>query len=78
MKFKSSTPNLTYADFKNHALYVFDVTKQNESVKSSTIDLQIEMESNQNFPENTKAFCLILFDSVVEYTPLTGIVRKVL
>ncbi|XP_065172201.1 uncharacterized protein [Atheta coriaria] len=76
-EYKSTTSNLTYADFKNHTFYVFDVTKQNESVKTSTIDLQIEMESTKVFPANTKAFCLILFDSIVEYTPLTGIVRKI-
>ncbi len=78
LDYKSTSANLTYEKFKNNALYVFDVTKQNESVKSSTIDLQIEMESSQVFPANTKAYCLILYDSVVEYTPLTGIVRKLI
>ncbi|XP_065172195.1 uncharacterized protein [Atheta coriaria] len=78
IEYKSAAPELTYDTFKDHALYVFDVTKQNESVKSSTIDLQIEMESKNAFPSNTKAYCLILFDAVVEYTPLTGIVRKLI
>jgi hypothetical protein len=78
LDYKSTSANLTYSNFKDNSLYVFDVTKQNESVKSSTIDLQIEMESTRVFPQNTKAYCLILFDSVVEYTPLTGIVRKLI
>lgn len=71
-----SNPLFDYESFKNHMIYVFDCSKQNESIKSSTIDLRIEIEAEQAFPSNIKAYCLILYDTVVEYTPLTGIVRK--
>lgn len=73
-----TSPYLSYKEFKRTPLFVFDVSKQNESVKSTTLDLKIEMESANTFKENTRAYCLILYDSVVEYTPLSGIVRKLL
>ena len=75
---RSNDPYFSYTDFKNHMLFVFDVSKQNESVKSSTIDLRIEMEADAAFSDNTRCYCLILSESIVEYTPLTNIVRKLI
>lgn len=72
-----ASPILTFEQFKSNMLYVFDVSKQNETFKSSAIDLKIEMEANQSFPANTRAYCLILYDTVFEYTPLSGLVRKI-
>jgi hypothetical protein len=78
LKENEVSPQLTYTQFKDHPLFVFDVSHQNEAIKSSTIDLKIEMESDKSFDENICAYCLILYDSIAEYTPLTGIVRKLL
>ncbi|EFN87483.1 hypothetical protein EAI_09886, partial [Harpegnathos saltator] len=49
---------------------------QNESIKNATVDVRIEFECKENIPANTTAYCLILHDCVVEYSPLTNIVRK--
>lgn len=73
-----NNPILNFTQFKERMLYVFDVSKQNESVKLSSIDLKIEMESERNFKENTKAYCLILYDNIVTYTPSNGFVQKVI
>ena len=69
-------PLLTFDDFKKQMLFVFDVSKQKEELKSSFIDLKIELEAREAFNADTRGYCLIISDCVVEYTPLTGIVRK--
>lgn len=75
---KWTVPTLTPTDFKQYApLVVIDCSKQNESVKSSTVDVRLEFESNADFPENTTAFCLIIHDVIFEYTPLTSSVRRI-
>lgn len=56
---------------------VIDCSRQNESVKSATVDIRIEFECKENVPANTTAYCLILHDRVVEYCPLSNVVRKI-
>lgn len=75
---RQSEPFLSASDFLSTMFYVFDVSKQNESVKSSTVDLKIELEARTAFPANTRAYCLVICDSLVEYKPLTGTVQKII
>jgi hypothetical protein len=71
-------PLLSPVQFKTKApLYVIDCSRQDESLKSSAVDVRLEFESGNNFPAHTTAFCLILHDSLVEYTPLTNTVRQI-
>ncbi|XP_076548225.1 uncharacterized protein LOC143306063 [Osmia lignaria lignaria] len=55
---------------------VIDCSHQNESIKSATIDVRIDFECSENVPENTSAYCLIIHDRIVQYNPLTNVVRK--
>lgn len=76
---KTNTPLLTPQQFEStYPIVVIDCSKQNESVKSSSVDIKIEMEFDENVPQDTSAYCLILHDKIVTYTPLTGIVKSVL
>lgn len=76
---KPNTPLLTPEKFASDApIVVIDCSNQNESVKSSTVDIRLEFEVEENIEANTIAYCLILHDSIVTYTPLTGTVRKVI
>ncbi|XP_077275589.1 uncharacterized protein LOC143904646 [Temnothorax americanus] len=59
-------------------LAVIDCSRQNESVKSATVDVRIEFENKENAPPKTTAFCLIVHDRVIEYSPLTNVVRKII
>lgn len=69
---------LTTIDFLEQGPFVvIDCSRQNESVKSATVDVRIEFECKENIPANTTAYCLILHDRVVEYSPLTNLVRKI-
>ncbi|XP_071642256.1 uncharacterized protein [Temnothorax longispinosus] len=55
---------------------IINCSRQNESVKSATVDVRIEFDCKENVPTNTTAYCLILHDRVIEYSPLSNVVRK--
>ncbi|XP_024874754.1 uncharacterized protein LOC112456452 [Temnothorax curvispinosus] len=59
-------------------LAVIDCFRQNELVKSATVDVRIEFKNKENVPPKTTAFCLIVHDRVIEYSPLTNVVRKII
>ncbi|XP_014205403.1 uncharacterized protein LOC106637209 [Copidosoma floridanum] len=65
-------------DFLNVApLIVIDCSKQNDSLKNSPVDVRLEFESHANF-HNTSACCLILHDRIVQYSPMSGDVKKLI
>jgi len=68
---------------KNHfimqvPLIVIDCSKQNESLKSAPVDVRLEFETKENIPGGTTAYCLILHDRIVQYSPISGDVKKVI
>jgi hypothetical protein len=73
-----STPLLDITKFKNAApIVVVDCSHQNEVIKSGPVDVMIEFETNVGgIIDNTSAFCLLLHDRIIEYTPLSGETRK--
>lgn len=75
---REAQPLLSCEEFKDAPIIVIDISYQNEMIKSGPIDVKIEFETSKPIPENTFAYCLILHDRLVEYTPLTGIVRKII
>ncbi|KAJ8953455.1 hypothetical protein NQ318_023574 [Aromia moschata] len=48
-------------------LFVIDCSKRNYAIKTSTIDVKLEIESRTNFPADTKAYCINIHDSVGVY-----------
>lgn len=85
LNFKSSFKNISdhqplldYTVFKWRCLYVIDCSKQNESIQQTTVDLKLEFESSKNFPDKTRAYCIIIHDSIMEYNPLSGVVRNLI
>ncbi|XP_018405663.1 PREDICTED: uncharacterized protein LOC108782012 [Cyphomyrmex costatus] len=71
-------PNLTVSSFKRKGPFVIvDCSRQNESVKSATADERMDFKLKENAPANTTAYCLIIHDRVVEYNPLTSVVRRI-
>lgn len=70
-------PLLNTIDFLRYAsIAIIDCSRQNESVKSATVDVRIDFECRDNAPTNTTAYCLILHDRVIEYSPLINVVHK--
>lgn len=70
-------PLLSLSTFKGSPIYVIDCSKQNDSLKVGPVDVRLEFEATTAFPPKTTAYCLIIHDSLVEYSPLTGIVTRV-
>jgi len=46
------------------------------AIKSATVDVRIEFDYKENVP--ITAYCLIIHDRVVQYNPLTNVVRKII
>jgi hypothetical protein len=74
---KQPSPFLTYDKFLELApMFIIDCSKQNEAVKSGSVDVRLEIEAESNFPDGTTAYCILIHDRIVEYTTLTNVVRK--
>lgn len=71
-------PIFTFNEFRDYPLFVFDVSKQNDSLKSAIIDLKIEFETDQAFKPNTRAYCFISSDALMYYTPLSSRAGKLI
>ena len=75
---ESAEALLNLREFADHGPFVvIDCSRQNELVKSATVDVRIEFDCRENIPDNTTAYCLIIHDRIVEYNPLTNVVRKI-
>ncbi|XP_055385862.1 uncharacterized protein LOC129616510 [Condylostylus longicornis] len=69
---------LTLKEFKEKAMIlIVDTRYQNENLKMGPVDVRIEMKSSTAIPDKTTAYCLMLHDRLVEFTPLTGEVNKI-
>ena len=70
---------LSKSDFLEFApLIVIDCSKQNESLKSGPVDIRLEFEAKENFPPQNAAYCLSLHDRVIEYKPISGVIKKLI
>ncbi|KAJ8974689.1 hypothetical protein NQ317_019845 [Molorchus minor] len=68
-------PILDFIAFKSRTLFVIDCSKRNDAIKTSTTDIKLEIESRKSFPANTKAYCIVIHDRILESLPLSGVVR---
>ncbi|XP_057337587.1 uncharacterized protein LOC130675763 [Microplitis mediator] len=76
---KEPEPLLMKKQFLEKApLYIIDCSKQNESIKSGPVDIRLEFESVNQFPNQTAAYCLIIHDRIIEYNPISSSVRKLI
>jgi len=65
---------LTPNEFKLKApIIVVDLSYQNKSVKTGSIDVRISIELKTPSHENTQAYSLLIHDRLVEYNPLNGV-----
>lgn len=64
--------------FAKTPLVVIDCSKQEDSLKTGSLDVRMEIETKEDVPENTAAYCLLISESLIEYTPLSGTVRKIM
>ena len=58
--------NITLSHYKTlYPLFMFDVSKQKEKLKSSVVDIQIKANFTENVPANTGAFALAISDKML-------------
>ncbi|CAD0201631.1 unnamed protein product [Chrysodeixis includens] len=76
---RRSEPLLSEKQFKDLApLFIVDCSRQADNLKSGpVVDVRVEIESELDIPDQTSAYCLILNDCIIEYKPLSNIVRKI-
>lgn len=67
---------MTFANHRTNTIYAFDCTKTNEIVKPGMVDVRIEIDSRANIPANTSAYCLIIHDNLIHYSPFTSYVHR--
>lgn len=68
---------VTLDSFVLRPIFAFDCSKSDESIKSSMVDVRIEIESSANIPDSTTAHCLIIHDNLFEYSPFSSLVHRV-
>lgn len=72
-----AAPMLTLQEYKTIApMIVIDCSHQNETLKESIIDIRIEIQTKQNMPADTTAYCLIVHDNIIQYNPYSNIVNR--
>lgn len=71
------TPFLyAYDTFGARPLFVFDCSRTEESMLGGAVDVKLEINSHENIPANTAAYCLIIYENQFEYSPFSSIVVK--
>ena len=61
-----SNSNIMPYEYKNdYPLFVFDVSKQSERLKNTTIDILVKASFENNVPPNTDAFALVISDKTL-------------
>lgn len=75
----TNSPLMDFDTFKSKCpLFLIDCSKQNDSIKSGPVDVRIEFETKDDIKPNTTAYCLLLHDSHLVYTLLTGTVKRLM
>ncbi|XP_050427701.1 uncharacterized protein LOC126837793 [Adelges cooleyi] len=57
-------------------IVVINCSKQNDTAKTSTVDLRLDFECANSFPQNISLYCVIIHDCQMEYNGFSGEVRK--
>lgn len=67
---------LTFTEFQESPLFVFDCSKSDESLINSAVDIKLEIKASAAIPANTAGYCLLIYENSFSYSPFDGIVIK--
>lgn len=67
---------LSFKSFQRDAMFAFDVSRSDETIKNGTVDIRLEIKTSENIPAKTTAYCLIIYDNEFSYSPYDGIVER--
>lgn len=63
-----SNSNISPSDYKElYPLFVFDVSKQSDRLKTTVTDIQIKANFNQNVPIHTEAYAVVISDKMLSF-----------
>ncbi|CAG9814731.1 unnamed protein product [Phaedon cochleariae] len=68
---------VNFNEFKTRPMFVIDCSRRHLGLKSSTVDTKLDIEATTGFFPDTKAYCIIVHDQIIELLPLSGIVRNI-
>ncbi|CAG9815979.1 unnamed protein product [Phaedon cochleariae] len=68
---------VNFAEFRSRPMFVIDCSRRYLGLKSSTVDIKLDIEATTSFPPDTKAYCIIIHDQIMEHLPLSEIVRNI-
>ena len=72
------SPTLEPGEYASNApLLVFDVSRQDDQLKSGVIDLRIELTTDENLPANTNIYAMIIHDRLAVYNVHDKIVKVI-
>lgn len=55
---------------ENNPTFVIDCSKQIDTLKIGSLDIRIEFQTKADIPATAACSCLIIHDSLVQYSPL--------
>lgn len=74
----SYTALLSYEEYLERApLIAIDCSRQSDTIKKGLVDVRLEFQTKGNVPANTTAYCLIIHENMISYSPYSNIVSKV-
>jgi len=63
-----SSPNIKPLDYKSlYPIFVFDVSKQSERLKTQVTDIQVTASFGANIPTNTQAYAVVISDILLSF-----------
>ena len=63
-----SNPNINPSDYKGlYSLFLFDVSKQSETLKYSTTDIQVRISFREEVPNNIQVYGVIISDRLINF-----------
>jgi len=68
-----SNPNIKQLDYKSlYAIFVFDVSKQSERLKTQVTDLQVKASFSAYVPANTQAYAVVFFRHCYHFSQMVA------
>ena len=63
-----SHPNIKPLDYKSlYPIFVFDVSKQSERLKTEVTDIQVKASFGANIPTNTQAYAVVISNILLSF-----------
>ena len=64
----TSNPNIKPPHYKTlYPIFVFDVSKQSERLKTQVTDIQVKASFSANVPANTQAYAVVISDRLINF-----------